>query len=106
MASRALVMGKNASTMDEILDKIPDIASCRKVDHCPFLDTASCNEPLKNRIPNITCDIMKIQNTQKQEYTIHADLIVEVPSAIVRKNVFSIPSFKLNERQQKVCLLS
>jgi hypothetical protein len=50
----------HASTLDEIPDKIPDIASCRKVYHRPFLDTTSSNEPLNNRIPNITGEIMKI----------------------------------------------
>jgi len=38
----------------------------------------------------------------KKEYAIHADLIVEVPSTIACKNVFSIASFKLNEKTDKI----
>jgi len=42
----------HATTLDEISDKVPDIAACRKVDYCPFVHTASFNEPLGNRISN------------------------------------------------------
>jgi hypothetical protein len=91
----------HASTLDEITDKIPDIASCRKVYYCPFLDTASSNELLKHKFPNITYDIMTI-HIHKQECAMHADLIIEIPSAIARKNVFSVPSFKLNKKTVKI----
>ena len=36
----------------------------------------------------------------KKEYAIHVELIVEVPSTIA--NVFSIASFKLNEKTDNI----
>ena len=42
----------HATTLDEISDKVPDIAACRKVDYCPSFNTASSNEPLGNIISN------------------------------------------------------
>jgi hypothetical protein len=42
----------HAATLDEISDKVPDIAAYRKVDYCPFFNTASPNESLGNRISN------------------------------------------------------
>ena len=41
-----------------------------------------------------------IIHIHKKVYDIHAELIVEVPSTIA--NVFSIASFKLNEKTDKI----
>jgi hypothetical protein len=45
----------HAPTFDKISDKVPDIATRRKVDHSPFVNTACSNKPLRNRISNVMC---------------------------------------------------